>query len=162
MKTDTVKIEALAREVARDLSLSLYDLEVAREGPRIILRVFVERDGGIALSDIEAFSRRFAAVLDVEDPVDGSYVLEASSPGVNRRLRRPEHFAGAAGRRVRVTLVAPREGRRHLAGILSGSDAEGIEVRTDEAVYRVPYAEIRKANLEATQEELFGKEKKRR
>lgn len=162
MKADTVKIEALAREVARDLSLTLYDLEVAREGPRNILRVFVEREGGIALSDIEAFSRSFGAVLEVEDPVDGSYVLEVSSPGVNRRLRRPEHFGQARGKRIRVMLAGPREGRRNITGILSGSDAEGIVVRSEETDYRVMYAEIRKANQEVTQEELFGKGKKKR
>jgi len=161
-KTDIIKIEALAGEIARDLSLSLFDVEVAREGPRTILRVFVEREGGVPLSDIATFSRRFGAILEVEDPVDGAYVLEVSSPGVTRRLRRPEHFGQSLGKRVRVTLEAPREGRRHLVGELSGCDGEGIEVRVDDATYRVPYGEIRKANLDVTQEELFGKGKKKR
>jgi ribosome maturation factor RimP len=162
VKTDTIKIEALAGEVARDLSLTLYDVDVSREGPRNILRVYVEREGGVALSDIATFSRRFGAILEVEDPVAGPYVLEVSSPGVTRRLRRPDHFEGSLGKRVRVNLVAPREGRRHLIGVLSGCDGEGIEVREDEEAYRVPYAEIRKANLDVTQEELFGKGKKKR
>jgi len=161
-KTDTEKIEVLAREVARDLSLSLFDLEVAREGPRIILRVFVDREGGVVLSDIETYSRRLGALLDVEDPVAGAYVMEVSSPGVNRRLRRPEHFAASIGRRVKVTLAEPREGRRHIVGVLSGSDGEGITIAVGEAGFRVPYGEIRKASLEVTQEELFGKGKKRR
>jgi ribosome maturation factor RimP len=162
VKTDTIKIEALAGEVARDLSLSLYDVEVSREGPRNILRVYVEREGGVALSDIATFSRRFGAILEVDDPVEGPYVLEVSSPGVTRRLRRPDHFERSLGKRVRVSLVAPREGRRHLIGVLSGCDDEGIEVRADEETHRVPYAEIRKANLDVTQEELFGKGKKKR
>ena len=161
-KTDTEKIEVLAREVARDLSLSLFDLTVAREGPRTILRVFVDREGGVALSDIETYSRRLGALLDVEDPVAGAYVLEVSSPGVNRRLRRPEHFEAVVGRRVKVTLAEPREGRRHIGGVLSGSDGEGITVTAGEDVFRVPYGGIRKASLEVTQEELFGKGKKRR
>jgi ribosome maturation factor RimP len=159
---DTVKIEALAGEVARDLSLSLFDVEIAREGPRIILRVFVEREGGVALSDIATFSRRFGAILEVDDPMDGPYVLEVSSPGVTRRLRRPEHFARSLGKRVRVNLSAPREGRRNLVGELSGSDGEGIDVVADGTTYRVPYGEIRKATLEVTHEELFGKGKKSR
>lgn len=162
MKTDTIKIEALAGEVARDLSLTLYDVEVSREGPRTILRVYVEREGGVALSDIATFSRRFGAILEVDDPVEGPYVLEVSSPGVTRRLRRPDHFERSLGKRVRVSLVAPREGRRHLLGVLSGCDGEGIEVRAVEETYRVPYAGIRKANLDVTQEELFGKGKKKR
>ena len=159
---DTLKIEALAGEVARDLSLSLFDVEIAREGPRTFLRVFVEREGGVPLSDIATFSRRFGAILEVDDPIDGPYVLEVSSPGVTRRLRRQEHFERSLGKRVRVNLAAPREGRRHLVGELSGCDGEGIEVVADGTTYQVPYAEIRKANLDVTQEELFGKGKKKR
>lgn len=162
VKMDALKIEALAGEVARDLSLSLYDVEIAREGPRILLRVFVEREDGVHLSDITTFSRRFGATLEVEDPMDGPYVLEVSSPGVTRRLRRPEHFERSLGKRVRVNLAAPREGRRHLVGELSGCDGEGIEVMADGTTYRVPYGEIRKANLDVTQEELFRKGKKKR
>ncbi|HEX9191018.1 MAG TPA: ribosome maturation factor RimP [Candidatus Deferrimicrobiaceae bacterium] len=152
----------LTREVARDLSLSLFDLEVAREGPRTILRVFVDREGGVALSDITTYSRRLGALLDVEDPMAGAYVLEVSSPGVNRRLRRPEHFEAAVGRRVKVTLAEPREGRRHIVGVLSGSDGEGITITEGEAGFRIPYDGIRKASLDVTQEELFAKGKKRR
>ncbi len=159
---DTEKIEALAEELARDLSLSLFDLEVAREGPRVMLRVFLDREGGIALSEIQAFSRRFGALLDVEDPLEGAYVLEVSSPGLNRRLRRPEHFARSVGKRIRVTLAEMRDGRRNVAGTLTGCDGEGIDVKVDEADFRVAYGDIRKANLDVTQEELFGKGKKKR
>ncbi len=161
-KTDTEKIEAIAGEVARDLSLSLFDLEVAREGPRTMLRVYLDREGGIPLSDIQSFSRRFGAVLDVEDPVEGPYVLEVSSPGVNRRLRKPGHFALCVGQRIRVTLTEPREGRRHLVGTLSGCDGEGVDIRVEDAEHRIAYVDIRKANLDVTQEELFGKGKKTR
>jgi ribosome maturation factor RimP len=162
MNTDTEKIEAIAGEVARDLSLSLFDVEVAREGPRTILRVFVDREGGVSLSEIQSFSRRFGAILDVEDPVEGQYLLEVSSPGLNRRLRRPEHFALSVGKRLRVTLTEMREGRRHLVGTLAAADPGGIDIRTDDAEFRIGYGEIRKANLDVTQEELFGKGKKKR
>ncbi|HSQ15247.1 MAG TPA: ribosome maturation factor RimP, partial [Candidatus Binatia bacterium] len=107
-------------------------------------------------------SRRFGAILEVDDPTDGPYVLEVSSPGVTRRLRRPEHFERSLGKRVRVSLAAPREGRRHLVGELTGCDDEGVEVVADGTTYRLPYGEIRKANLDVTQEELFGKGKKKR
>jgi len=159
---ETEKIEALAGEVARDLSLSLFDVEVAREGPRRILRIFVDRTGGVDLAGIQAFSRRFGALLDVEDPVEGPYVLEVSSPGLNRRLRKPDHFACSVGKRVRVALAEMREGRRNFVGTLAGSDGEGIDVTIDGANFRIAYGEIRKANLEVTQEELFGKGKKKR
>ena len=158
---DTEKIEALAGEVARDLSLSLFDLEVAREGPRRILRVFLDREGGVGLSEIQAFSRRFGALLDVEDPVEGPYVLEVSSPGLNRRLRRPDHFAASVGKRVRIALAEMREGRRNVVGTLDRSDGDGIDVTIEGTSFRIAYGEIRKANLEVTQEELFGKGKRK-
>jgi ribosome maturation factor RimP len=159
---DTEKIGVLAREVARDLSLSLFDLEVAREGPRTILRVYLDREGGVSLSDIETYSRRLGALLDVEDPVEGAYVLEVSSPGVTRKLRKPEHFAASVGKRLKVTLAEPREGRRHVSGVLAGCDAEGVTIAAQEGDFRVAYGGIRKASLEVTQEELFGKGKKKR
>jgi len=159
---DTEKIEALAGEVARDLSLSLFDLEVAREGPRRILRVFLDREGGVGLSEIQTFSRRFGALLDVEDPVEGPYVLEVSSPGLNRRLRRPDHFAASVGKRVRIALAEMREGRRNVVGTLDRSHGAGIDVAIEGTSFRIAYGEIRKANLEVTQEELFGKGKKKR
>ncbi|MBE0603355.1 MAG: ribosome maturation factor RimP, partial [Deltaproteobacteria bacterium] len=142
--------------------LSLFDLEVAKEGPRTVLRVYLDREGGVSLSEIQSFSRRFGAVLDVEDSVEGPYVLEVSSPGVNRRLREPGHFALCMGKRIRVTLTEPREGRRHLVGTLDGCDGEGIDIRAEEAGFRIAYGDIRKANLDVTQEELFGKGKKKR
>ena len=159
---DTEKIEAIAEETARDLSLSLFDLEASREGPRTVLRVYLDREGGVKLSEIQSFSRRFSAVLDVEDPIQGPYLLEVSSPGVNRRLRKPKHFALAVGQRVRVALLSPLEGRRSFVGTLSGFDSDGIEVKEGDAMIRIGYDKIRKANLEFTQEELFGKGKKKK
>jgi ribosome maturation factor RimP len=159
---DIEKIEALAGEVARDLTVRLYDLEVAREGPRRILRVFLDRDGGVSLSEIQTFSRRFGALLDVEDPLDGPYVLEVSSPGLNRRLRTPEQFARSAGLRVRVALIEMRDGRRNVVGQLLRCDGEGIDVDLGGAEMRIGYGEIRKANVEVNQEELFGKGKRKR
>jgi ribosome maturation factor RimP len=159
---DTEKLEAIAGETARDLSLSLFDLEVAREGPRTVLRVFLDREGGVTIAEIQAFSRRFSALLDVEDPLQGPYVLEVSSPGINRRLRRPKHFALSVGQRVRVALSEPFAGRRAFVGTLVGSDSDGIDLKEGETEIRIAYSEIRKASLDVSQEELFGKGKKKK
>ncbi|HEU5359812.1 MAG TPA: ribosome maturation factor RimP, partial [Candidatus Deferrimicrobiaceae bacterium] len=124
--------------------------------------VFIDREGGIRLGDCESFSRKFAAILDVEDPIPGPYSLEVSSPGVNRRLRQPKHFAVCKGRRVRISLSAPVEGSRNFRGVLTGSDAEGIELERDGRTFRLPYRLMRKANLDVTQEDLFGKGTRKR
>ena len=162
MKVDTDKIAALAAEVAREELVELVDVDVGQAGPRTILRVTLDREGGIRIADCESFSRKMSALLDVEDPIPGAYSLEVSSPGVDRRLVRPGDFAASRGKRVRVALSDLSEGRRRFRGILAASDAEGIEVEEDGRRWRVPYRLIRRANLDVTQDELFGKGKKTR
>ena len=162
MKIDTEKIAALAEGVAQDELVELIDVEIATEGSRSVIRVFIDREGGVQLRDCVSFSRKLGAILDVEDPVSSPYSLEVSSPGLNRRLSRPKHFAAFRGRRVRVSLSAPLEGSRNFRGILLGSGEEGIELDRDGRIFRLPYRLMRKANLEVPQEELFGRGKKRR
>lgn len=159
---DAEKIAALAETLAQDELVELVDVEIATEGPRSVIRVFIDREGGIRLGDCESFSRKFGAVLDVEDPVSGPYSLEVSSPGVNRRLSRPKDFAAARGKRVRVLLSAPVEGSRNFRGSLIGCDDEGIELQREGRTFRLPYRLMRRANVEVTQEELFGKGTRRR
>ncbi len=162
MKIDTEKVVAAAEGVAQDELVELFDIEIASEGPRPAIRVFIDREGGVRLRDCESFSRKLAAVLDVEDPVAGPYTLEVSTPGVNRRLRQPKHFAACRGRRLRVVLSAPVEGSRNFRGILLGSDEEGIDLDRDGRTFRLPYRLMRRANLDVPQEELFGKGTRRR
>jgi len=162
MKADIDKIEPLVAQVAREEMVEVFDLVVAREGPRTVIRVFIDREGGIRLGDCRTFSRRLSAALDVHDPMPGSYVLEVSSPGINRRLTKPAHFAAVAGRRVRVALREFVDGSRNYQGTLLRADDEGIDIDKDGKTFRLPYTIIRKANLDISQEELFGKGKKKR
>lgn len=161
MKADIEKIEALVAQVAREEMVEVFDLAVVREGPRTVIRVFLDREGGIRLGECESFSRKMSAVLDVSDPMPGPYVLEVSSPGLNRRLTKPAHFAAVAGRRIRVALSEPVEGSRNYRGTLSRADGEGIDLERDGKIFRFPYRAVRKANLEVDQEELFGKGKRK-
>ncbi|GAB4365792.1 MAG: ribosome maturation factor RimP [Deltaproteobacteria bacterium] len=162
MKVDAEKIEALAGQLARDEMLELVDVEVRPEGARAGIRVVLDRQGGIRLGEIESFSRRFGALLEVEDPVQGPYVLEVSSPGLDRKLTRPAHFAACRGKRIRVSLSDFVEGSRNFRGILTDSDEDGFGLERDGKRYRIPYRLVRKANLEVTQEELFGTGKRKR
>ena len=162
MKADIEKIEALAAQVAQEEGVEVFDLAVLREGPRTVVRVFLDREGGIRLGECESFSRKMSAALDVSDPMPGPYVLEVSSPGLNRRLTKPVHFTAAAGRRIRVALAEPVDGSRNYAGTLLSADAEGIVLERDGKAIRLPYRLMRKANIDVTQDELFGKGKKKR
>lgn len=162
LKTDVENIEALVSQVAIEEMVEVFDLNVVREGPRTLIRVFVDREGGIRLGECESFSRKLSAVLDVHDPMTGPYVLEVSSPGLNRRLARPEHFAAATGKKIRVALSEPVDGSRNFAGTLVRADVEGFELEKEGKTFRFPYGLVRKANLEVSQEELFGKGKRKR
>ncbi len=161
-KVDTEKIAALAAGVALDEAVEVFDVETVQEGPRTVIRIFIDREGGVGIGDCESFSRRFGAILDVEDLVPGPYALEVSSPGVNRRLSKPRHFEAARGRRVRVSVTEPVEGSRNFTGILCRTDNDGIDIERDGKAFRLPYRLIRKANIDVTQDELFVKGKKKR
>jgi ribosome maturation factor RimP len=161
MKADIEKIESLVAQVAREEMVEVFDLAVVREGPRTVIRVFLDREGGIRLAECESFSRKMSAVLDVSDPMPGPYVLEVSSPGLDRRLTKPAHFAAVAGKRIKVSLLEPVEGSRNYTGTLLRADEEGIDLERDGKTFRFAYGAVRKANLEVGQEELFGKGKKK-
>jgi len=162
MKVDTEKIAALAGQIAQDEMLELVDVVIGSEGPRAVIRVYLDREGGIRLGEIESFSRRFGAVLEVEDPVQGGYILEVSSPGLERKLTRPSHYAACRGKMVKVSLVDFVEGSRNFRGTLMDSDEEGFDLEREGKRYRIPFRVVRKANVEITQEELFGKGKRTR
>lgn len=162
MKVNAEKIASLAGQLAQDEMLELVDIEIASEGPRALVRVFLDREGGIRMGEIESFSRRFGAMLEVEDPVHGPYLLEVSSPGLERKLTRPSHFAACRGKLVKVSLVEFLEGSRNFRGTLLDSDEDGFDIERDGKRYRIPYRMVRKANVEITQEELFGKGKRKR
>lgn len=162
MKVDTEKIAALAGQLAQDEMLELVDVEIGSEGPRPVIRVFLDREGGIRLGEIQSFSRRFGALLEVEDPVQGAYLLEVSSPGLERKLTRPSHFAACRGKLVKVSLIDFIEGSRNFRGTLKDSDEEGFDLEREGKRYRIPFRMVRKANVEITQEELFGTGKRKR
>ncbi|HUL81186.1 MAG TPA: ribosome maturation factor RimP, partial [Gammaproteobacteria bacterium] len=104
------------------LGFELADLD-AHLGRRGLLRIFIDREQGVTLEDCERVSEQLGAWLDVEDPLPGSYVLEVSSPGFDRRLRTLAHFARFAGQRAKVELRDAHGGRRNLTGRIEGTEA---------------------------------------
>lgn len=124
---------AAAAERIRDLVAPLVSAESARlydvEHNGGVLRVLVDADGGIGLDAITRLARAIGRELDTHDPIPGRYTLEVSSPGLERRLRTPDHFRGAVGARVKVKTVPGFDGPRRVAGVLAGADDDGVSVR---------------------------------
>jgi len=116
---------------------------------RRVLQIMAERqsDGGMSVDDCSAVSRAVSAVLDVEDPISGSYTLEVSSAGLDRPLTRLADFARFAGFDARVELEAPRDGRKRFSGALRGLDGETVLLDTEEGEARLAFADIAKAKL---------------
>jgi ribosome maturation factor RimP len=128
------------------LGFELADLDV-HLGRRGLLRLFIDREQGVTIEDCERVSEQLGAWLDVEDPLPGSYVLEVSSPGFDRRLRTLAHFARFAGERAKVELRDARGGRRNLTGKLAGTDEGCVVIDVDGEVWRVPLNDIAMARL---------------
>ncbi|HEX5046910.1 MAG TPA: ribosome maturation factor RimP [Gammaproteobacteria bacterium] len=139
-------IELLEPAVAA-LGYELTDLD-AHAGRRGLLRLYIGRKEGITtLEDCERVSEQVGAFLDVEDPLPGSYVLEVSSPGLDRRLRTLEHFERFKGEPVKVELKDARDGRRRLSGRLEGVEAGEVLVTVDGEIWRLALQDIAVARL---------------
>ena len=144
------ELMALLEPAVEGLGYELSDLELklgARDG---LIRVFIDKPEGVGLDDCEAVSRQVSAVLDVEDPIPGHYVLEVSSPGLDRRLTKVEHFRRFTGEDVRIKLRFPVEGRRNFRGAIRAVDDENVEVEVDGQSHRLSIASIASARLVPT------------
>ena len=129
------------------LGYELSDLEVKLGGRHGALRVFIDKPGGIGLDDCEKVSLAISALLDVEDPLPGHYDLEVSSPGLDRKLTKIEHFQRFEGETVKVQMRFPIEGRRRFRGTLVSSDDDNIVVEVDGEPHTLPVATIDTARL---------------
>ena len=137
----------LLEPAIENMGYELADLELKTGGADGIVRVFIDKADGIDVEDCEAVSRQVSAILDVEDPVQGNYALEVSSPGLDRTLTKPAHFKRFMGQDVRVKLRFPLLGRRNFRGALKSADDEKIEVEVDGESHSLPIATIESARL---------------
>lgn len=118
--------------IAEQLGLSIWDIRFQKEGVSWYLRIYIDKEGGVGITDCENFSRAVDAPLDEADPIEQSYYLEVSSPGVERQLTRDEHFQKYIGSPVIVRLIRPRDGEREFKGALSAYDGSMITVTRED------------------------------
>jgi ribosome maturation factor RimP len=146
--TDKADLLSLLEGPILALGYELVDLDL-RTGANGLLRVFIDSDAGVTLDDCETVSRQIGALLDVEDPIPGRYVLEVSSPGIDRRLRTSGHFARHVNEEVKIQLSRPQGGRRRFRGRLADVDEQAVSVEVDGTQWRLPIADIATATLVA-------------
>jgi ribosome maturation factor RimP len=142
------ELAKLLQPTVEALGFELADLEVKLGGRDGMVRLFIDKpDGAIDLEDCETVSRQVSAFLDVEDPIPGHYVLEVSSPGLDRKLTKVEHFQNVMGEDVRIKLRFPVAGRRNFRGALTFANEDLIKVEVDGESHSLPLTTIESARL---------------
>jgi len=145
----TDRIWEIARRAGEREGIQVWDIELAGGGRNRVLRIYIDKPGGVSHGDCELVSDQVGTVLDVEDVIPGqSYTLEVSSPGIERKLRRVDHFARSVGQKVRVQLREPVEGQKRWEGALAGVDAGVITLdAANGRQVRFRADQVEKANL---------------
>ncbi len=148
------QVEALARPITLSLGMELVEVEYKREGRKMVLRLYIDKPGGVSLDDCADVSREIAAVLDVDDVIPDRYTLEVSSPGLNRPLKTRSHYEAYAGRLVKIKTfeMLPDDAgnlRKTFLGELLGMEGDMIRLKLREGqTASIPLSAIAKAHLE--------------
>ena len=142
------RVEELVTPVLDNLGLELVEREYLQDRGRWVLRLYIDRDNiPVTITDCETASRSLEAVLDVEGVIPEHYVLEVSSPGLNRPLRRPKDFERFAGSQIELTAKQGLEGRRHFSGLLKGLKEKFIVIQNSDEEFLVPLDDLKKAKI---------------
>ena len=149
MKIDALinQIYELVKPIADELNYDIYHIEYVKENGEYYLRIYIEKEGGITLSDCEALSRRVSDVMDEKDPIADPYFLEVSSPGLNRTIFTEEHYKRFIGREVMVRFTKAIDGKKNAKGILKEVNEDNIIVEADTLI-SIPKEKIKSANIE--------------
>lgn len=146
------KVIDSVREILDPLLLGygfeLVDIEYRREGRGWVLRIYIDKDGGVSVEDCARISRELGTLLDLNDIIPGTYNLEISSPGLTRALKRVRDFERFKGKLVKIKTMTDIQGRRVFIGRLIDFVGDVASVEMDGRVYFIPYDEIERANLE--------------
>ena len=148
------KLRLLLQPTVEALGFELWGVELLAQGRHSVLRVYIERPEGISVDDCAVVSGQVSAILDVQDPINGEYTLEVSSPGLDRRLFDLAQCRRYLGETIDLRLRLPFEGRRRFRGKLKGVEGGDVVVQVDDHEYLLPFDTIDKARVELPSE--FG------
>jgi ribosome maturation factor RimP len=144
-------VAARARELVRGVveaeGYELLHVEYQPAGASSMLRIYIDKPGGVNLSDCQRVSRHVGVLLDVEDFIPHQYTLEVSSPGIERPLFHEGDYLRFQGSEIRLTTTEKIDGRRNFIGVLTGFSAGAAEVDCEGRTYKIPLEKIKKANL---------------
>lgn len=144
------RVRSVAQRVTADRGFELVDVELKRAAGSSLLRLYVDKPGGIGLDDLQSVSEEVSAILDAEDPIEGHYTLEVSSPGLDRPLRNEADYRRFEGKLAKLSSYEPVDGRRHWTGRIVGCEGGVVtlELEKGEGEARVPLAKVSHGRLE--------------
>jgi ribosome maturation factor RimP len=146
------RVHQLAEPIARDELLELVEVEFHPAGGRWLLRIYIDKEGGVTVGDCERVSREVERLLDVDEIIDQPYTLEVSSPGLTRALKTKKDFDRYKGKRCRIITSSLIESRSEFEGEIGEVEEEDVEIRatsgTKMDAYKIPFRAIKKAHLE--------------
>ena len=151
MELDNIKekVRGIIAPVINAIDIELDDIELSKMRGKALLRVFIDKEGGVTIDDCERVSHEVEAILDVEDPIPCSYVLEVSSPGLDRPLKGPKDFKRFTGRNVRVVTQQPVDKQSFFIGKIAAAGDSEIELLLPQDRHvTIAYKNISKARLE--------------
>lgn len=126
------RTEELVMPLVAEKQFELVDVEYVKEGGSYYLRVYIDKEGGITVNDCEAISRPFSDILDQEDYIEGSYILEVSSPGLGRPLKKEKDFKRSLGEEVEIRLFRQVEHQKEWVGLLTAYDNQTVTIETED------------------------------
>ncbi len=143
------RITRLGEQAATGTGIEIVEIQLRGGGKARLLRVYIDKPGGVTHADCQLISEKFGHLLDAEDAVPGeSYTLEVSSPGVERKLSKPRDFERVLGQKIRVGVQEPIEGQVRFEGKLAQLADGELELETEPGHrVRIPLAQVQKANL---------------
>jgi ribosome maturation factor RimP len=144
------RVRSAATRVTVDRGFELVDVEMKRGADGQLVRLYVDKPGGIGLDDLQSVSEEVSAILDAEDPVEGRYTLEVSSPGLDRPLRTEDDYRRYAGRLAKLSSYEPVDGRRHWTGRIASCEGGVVTLDLEKGQGRalVPLSKVSHGRLE--------------
>ena len=142
-----MKLNDLIKPAVEKMGYELTDIEIKTQDREQLVSIFIDNLTGINIEDCEIVSRQISLLLDVENPISGKYTLVVSSPGLDRKLTKFNHFKRFIGNELRIKLLRSMDGRRNFRGKLLAANKESIKVQVDDQLYKLPIDMIEIARL---------------
>ena len=147
MKKVSTELQKELHSIVNTMGYDFIGCELTNQQGQRLLRIYIDKEYGVSLADCTAVSHQISAMLDVENPVQGYYTLEVSSPGLDRPLFELEQYQKQVGQRVKIRLYTPINNQRQFTGVLLQIEGNTIHLLTDTKEMTLPYSNIEKANI---------------